>query len=105
MGMIYHVCTIETWDQEKDNKKFGKSELKKYGFIHSSTKKGLERIINRFTDETEKYLVLCIDEEPIRDQIRYENKDPDHLFPHFAELIDRDHIKNVMSLKDFLSEE
>lgn len=100
--MIYHVCKKEVWEKEKRNSSFGEEELKNYGFIHSSVKKGLSKIISRFK-ETEEYVVLTIDEEKIRDLIFYEEKDSEHLYPHFREKIDRSLIVKEEGLNAFLS--
>ena len=100
--MIYHVIKKDVWDKEKDDKGFGTEEIKKFGFIHSSTEEGLKKIMKRFEDDMESYLLLCIDEEAIKDKIRYEEKDNDHLFPHFTELIDVTLIKDIITLKEYL---
>jgi len=101
-NMIYHICLKTDWEKEKENKCFGETEIQKYGFIHSSTKEGLQKIIKRF-ENTDEYIVLVIDEKPIEEIIRYEEKDANHLYPHFYELIDMKAIKETCSLNDFLS--
>lgn len=100
--MIYHITKKEVWEKEKGNDRFGQDELDRYGLIHSSTLEGILKIIGRYADDAASYLVLYIDEEAIRDQIRYEEKDPDHLFPHFYELIDIRHVKSVRPLDEYL---
>lgn len=100
--MIYHVIDKKTWDKEKENNFFGQSEIKQYGFIHSSNLKGLYKIVNRFTAEIENYLVLIIDESQLTDRIVYEEKDKEKIFPHFYELIDIKHIIEIITLAEFL---
>ena len=99
--MIYHICLKTDWEKEKGNKRFGEIEIRKYGFIHSSTKEGLKKIIKRF-DNTDEHIVLVIDEKPMEEIIRYEEKDANHLYPHFYELIDMRTIKETCDLSDFL---
>ncbi|MBQ3295629.1 MAG: DUF952 domain-containing protein [Erysipelotrichaceae bacterium] len=99
--MIYHICLKSDWNKEKENRYFGEMEMQKYGFIHSSTIEGLNKIIRRF-DNKEDYVVLVIDEKPIDGIIRYEDKDAEHLYPHFYELIDMKVIKETCDLSDFL---
>ncbi len=97
--MIFHVCRKESWENEKDQTLFGQEEMDRYGFIHSSTRKGLERILGRFENK-EDYVVLLIDEESIKDKIVYEEKDRERLYPHFYEKIDTSCIKEVKELSD-----
>ena len=99
--MIYHVCQKEVWEKEKGNPLFGESEMKDYGFIHSSTKTGLKKILKRFTD-TDNLLVLSIDETKIREKIVYEDKDKDHLYPHFYEKIPASAIVKTEPLNEYL---
>lgn len=99
MIRCYHIISKENWNDEKDNEKFGKYEIDKYGFIHSSTLKGLSKIIDRYLENEKDYLVLklYVDE----DMVKYEEKDIEHLYPHFYSLIDKKYIKSVIELANF----
>ncbi|MCR4633068.1 MAG: DUF952 domain-containing protein [Erysipelotrichaceae bacterium] len=99
--MIFHVCRKEVWEKEKESGYFGKQELETYGLIHSSEKEGLKKILSRFT-ETEEYIVLYINEDPVRDKIFYEEKDKEKLYPHFHERIDIGLIEKTEPLKTFI---
>ncbi len=100
--MIYHITSKDTWEQEKDHAGFGEAELARFGFIHSSTLKGLLKILDRYEDDPDAYLILMIDERPLKEQIRYEEKDKDHLFPHFDNLIDSGLIQAILPLREYL---
>ena len=99
--MIFHVCKKEVWEEEKESGSFGKHELTAYGLIHSSEKEGLRKILSRFSD-TQTYVVLYIDEDPIQDKIVYEEKDKEKLYPHFHEPIDIGLIVKTEPLKTFI---
>ena len=100
--MIYHICTKQDWEKEKGDRFFGETEIKKFGFIHSSNMEGIRRIIGRF-DNVDDFVALSIDERMLEGKIRYEKKDADHLYPHFYEMIDREAIQEVSDLSDFLA--
>lgn len=102
--MIYHITRKEIYESEKNNLLFGKDEIERYGFIHSSNEIGLNRIIKRYLDNIDDYLVLCIDEKQLLDQIVYEDKDTENLYPHFYKPIESKHIKEVISLNEFIKE-
>lgn len=101
--MIYHVCRKEDFEKEKDDGLFGSAELGTYGFIHSSTKEGLKKILPRF-EKTEELVVLYIDEDELKEKIRYEDKDQQHLYPHFYEPIDASSIKEIKTLNEWVKE-
>ncbi|MEE3426101.1 MAG: DUF952 domain-containing protein, partial [Erysipelotrichaceae bacterium] len=100
--MIFHVCRKTTWEEEKKNDCFGKEEMNAYSFIHTSTKHGLSKILSRFK-ETQDYVVLSIDETDLKEDTVYEEKDKDHLYPHFYRLIPVSFVKEVCSLETYLN--
>lgn len=99
MIKCYHVISKDHWNKEKDSNLFGQYELNNYGFIHSSTLKGLSKIIDRYLENEKDYLILklYVDE----DMVKYEDKDIEQLYPHFYSLIDKKYIKSVIELADF----
>lgn len=101
--MIFHVCRKTTWEEEKKNNCFGKEEMNTYGFIHTSTRQGLSKILSRFK-EKEDYVVLSIDETDLNEDIVYEEKDKDHLYPHFYKLIPASSIREVFDLNTYLNQ-
>ncbi len=99
--MIFHICKKEVWAKEKDNIYFGEEEIRRYGFIRSSTEEGLKKILDRFTDPKD-HIILSIDEGPIRDRIVYEEKDEEKLYPHFYEKIPASSTVKAEALNVFL---
>ena len=93
---VYHIISKKDWSGEKDNRQFGETEIREYGFIHTSTTKGLQKIIKRYLDNENDYLILSIDID--EDLATYEDKDEQHLYPHFYSKIDRDCIADVIDL-------
>lgn len=100
MFYTYLVVKKEDWESERSNSKIGHFEMDKYGFIHSSTVIGLAAIIDRFLIDLDNELVLTIN--AYEDEVTYEDKDVDHLYPHFYHLIDLDQIVDVTPLAEFM---
>ena len=100
MIKTYLVVDAADWTAEKNNDKICLFEIQKYGFIHSSTLPGLKKIINRFIPNIDNKLVLCINAQ--KKDISWEDKDTEHLYPHFYGLINKEDIVAVTTLKDFM---
>ena len=100
MIKTYLVVDAPIWEKEKDNARIGLFETEKYGFIHSSTLPGLQKILDRFIPNLDTNLVLCINAP--ENTISWEDKDTEHLYPHFYDLIDKNNITAVIPLKDFI---
>ena len=95
----YHIIKKDEYYKECNNKQFGKYEMDKYGFIHSSKLKGLSKIIKRYLENSQDYFVLTIIFSD--DEVKYEDDDKEQLFPHFYNLIDFGQITYVTELDKF----
>ena len=95
----YHIIQKDEYYKECNNKQFGKYEMDKYGFIHSSKLKGLSKIITRYLENPYDYFVLTIIFSD--DEVKYEDDDKEQLFPHFYNLIDFGQITYVTELDKF----
>lgn len=102
--MIYHICRKEDYLTEENKPFFGEREMKEYGFIHSSKKEGLDKILPRFMNDIDDYLILSIEEKGLADRIVYEEKDVRQLYPHFYELIPSKLIVGIEELSVFLAD-
>ena len=95
----YHIIKKDTYLKECENKQFGKYEIDKYGFIHSSKLKGLSKIIDKYLKNAQDYYVLTIIFHD--DEVKYEKDDIHHNYPHFYNLIDFSRITYVSELDKF----
>lgn len=95
--MIIHCMQEKSWNKVKNKKSFGKKDLRKYGFIHCSTIEYFWRVAPNFRDVKESMVLICIDENKLISEIKYE--DSDHCgryYPHIYGKINMDSVVQVL---------
>jgi len=70
--MILHIVRRSDWDQALREGRYEPATLKLEGFIHCSTPAQVIETANRFFREQSDSVLICIDEERVRAQLRYE---------------------------------
>lgn len=92
----------KSWNKVKNKKSFGKKDLRKYGFIHCSTIEYFWRVAPNFTHVKEALVLICIDEDKLISEIKYEDSDNcGRYYPHIYGEINIDSVIQVLPfLKD-----
>ncbi|MGD9494283.1 MAG: DUF952 domain-containing protein [Bacteroidales bacterium] len=104
--MVLHITTYKEWEKAKKEGEYTASSLKSEGFIHCSTQKQTVDTANIFFKGQIGLALLCIDENKLKSEIKYENPtgggqhDPSvgNLFPHIYGPIN---ISAVIKVVDF----
>ena len=99
MSIIFHIAQDPNWQQAQLNKIYQTENLKSAGFIHCSTKQQLVQVANRFFAGQTELILLCIDSELVQPQIKYEESEPNQLFPHIYGALNLDAVVKVMTWK------
>lgn len=95
--MILHCMKLKTWEDIKNKECWGKRNIEADGFIHCSTVEYFWRVAPNFRDVQEELVLLCIDEDKLKSEVRYE--DGDHCgreYPHVYGLINNDAVIMVL---------
>jgi uncharacterized protein (DUF952 family) len=79
--MIVHICERAAWVQAQKSGEYRPASLAMEGFIHASQPAQVLEVANRFYLEKQDLLLLWIDPQRLRPELRYEPADGD-LFPH-----------------------
>ena len=87
--MIVHICERAAWEQAQKTGEYRPASLAEEGFIHASQPGQVLGVANRFYLGRQDLLLLWIDQERVRPDIRYEPADGD-LFPHIYGAINLD---------------
>ncbi|HEX2968755.1 MAG TPA: DUF952 domain-containing protein [Bacteroidales bacterium] len=106
--MIYHITTHEDWEKARVTGEYKAASLHSEGFIHCSTLKQTIDTANLFFKGKEDLILLCIDENKLKPECKYENPaggrkhDPavGNLFPHVYGPIN---IPAIIKIVDFPS--
>ena len=98
MNTILHITKSEQWEQAKILGTYRGDTLDSEGFIHCSTAAQVIWVANRFFVNQKGLVILCIDSDRVKAEIRYEAAEVDNLFPHiYGEL----NIDAVFQVVDF----
>lgn len=90
----------KSWNKVKNKKSFGKKDLEKYGFIHCSSIEYFWRVAPNFKDVKEPLVLICINEDKITSEIKYEDSDNcGRYYPHIYGEIN---ITSVVQVLPFL---
>jgi len=99
--MIYHIISRDKWGDVKDQNLYEPDSLEKEGFTHCSEKDQLE-IVAEFQElDREKHLVLEIEEDKIKSEIKYEGE-TEEKFPHIYGPINLDAIEDTKELSQII---
>ncbi|MBQ8830230.1 MAG: DUF952 domain-containing protein [Oscillospiraceae bacterium] len=94
--MILHCMKKATWDERKNKPSWGKRNIEE-GFIHCSTVEYFWRVAPNFIDVEDELVLLCIDEEKLISEVRYEDGDNcGRAYPHVYGLINNSAVINVL---------
>lgn len=101
--MILHCMKKSIWEERKNKEQWGKRAIESGGFIHCSTVEYFWRVAPNFKNVQEEMVLLCIDEELLNAEVRYEDgsNNQGRLYPHVYGLINNNAVVAVLPfLKD-----
>lgn len=95
--MILHCMKRTTWEERKHKPAWGNRNIQTDGFIHCSTAEYFWRVAPIFKDIEEELVLLCIDENKLKAEVRYEDGDNcGRFYPHVYGLINNDAVTAVL---------
>ena len=95
--MILHCMKKITWETRKNKEYWGKRNVDAEGFIHCSTIEYFWRVAPNFTDVEEELVLICIDENKLEAEVRYEDGDNcGREYPHVYGMINNDAVMIVL---------
>lgn len=96
-AVILHCMKKSTWEERKNKEFWGNRNMEADGFIHCSSVEYFWRVAPNFKDIKDEMVLVCIDEDKLNAEVRYE--DGDHCgraYPHVYGLINREAIVKVL---------
>jgi len=70
---LFHITTNESWDEAGSGGAYEGDTLRSQGFIHCSTEAQVVEVADRLFRGRTDLLLLVIDEDAVRPEVRYEN--------------------------------
>ena len=95
--MILHCMKKATWEERKEKECWGQRNINDEGFIHCSTVEYFWRVAVNFASVEDDMVLLCIDEEKLNAEVRYEDSDNcGRAYPHIYGLVNNDAVMKVL---------
>jgi uncharacterized protein (DUF952 family) len=98
MNAIYHITQSSQWENAKVSGVYEADSLETEGFIHCSTLSQVIKTANRFFKNQQGLVLLYIDADKVKSEIRYEGADND-LFPHIYGGLNVDAVYKVIDFE------
>jgi uncharacterized protein (DUF952 family) len=100
MGTIYHLTPADYYESLDPDSDYLPAAFDQDGFIHcSADEEQMLEVANRFyKGEPGEFLLLAIDEDAVRADVRHEDAAPEpdgNLYPHIYGPLNRDAIREV----------
>ena len=96
--MILHCMKKSIWEERKNKEYWGQRNLDTEGFLHCSTIGYFWRIVWLFEEEQDEFVIVCIDEEKLESEVRYEDGDNcGRAYPHIYGLVNKSAVVDTLS--------
>ena len=80
--MVYHIIKKEYWGKFKNSKTYFPETYEDEGFIHFSKKDQVAGVLARYYVNEEDLVLLCINEDMLNAEMKFEKASNGELFPH-----------------------
>lgn len=95
--MILHCMLKSEWEEVRNLKCWGQKNIEADGFIHCSPIRYFRRVSGNFDAVNEEMVLLLINEDKLRSEVRYEDGDNcGRAYPHVYGLINNDAVKQAL---------
>jgi len=97
--VVYHLCTLQSWNSQKLNDIYVHDSLESEGFIHCSFENQVEGVLDRYFEGVTEILQFTIDTELLSSDFVIEASTGDEDFPHIYGVIDKVAIVDIIKLR------
>jgi len=95
---IFHITTLQVWEQQKAAGSYRHESLETEGFIHCSNEGQVEATWRRIFGGEAGLVILEINVKQLTSEIRYEEGEPGEMFPHIYGPLNIDAVTSVSVL-------
>lgn len=99
MSYILHITQRIQWEQAKYHHSYVADSLAREGFIHCSKVSQLIKVSQRFFYNQTGLVILVIDSNKVKPDIRYEAAEEGELFPHIYGALNLDAVAQVVDFE------
>ncbi len=98
MNTILHISKRQQWEEANNTGSYRAESLETEGFIHCSQASQITKVANRFFRNQTELVLLFIDTDKVKAEIRYEMADGE-LFPHIYGELNLDAVYQVIAFE------
>jgi uncharacterized protein (DUF952 family) len=99
MNTILHITKRQQWQEAEHLGSYRGDTLDSEGFIHCSQKAQIVKVANRFFYNQTGLVILCIDADKVKAEIRYEEAEVGEFFPHIYGELNVDAVYDVIGFE------
>jgi uncharacterized protein (DUF952 family) len=98
VSIILHITQHDQWQQAKRSGFYRGDTLDSEGFIHCSTPQQIIKVANTFFKGEKGLVLLCIESDKIKAEIKYEGVEEDY-YPHIYGPLNIDAVIQVLDFE------
>lgn len=103
--VIYHLTTVEEWEDAQDKGSYEPPSYKKEGFIHCCTKEQLDDVLRRHFKGVENLVRLVIDPALLTQKLQYDGvEELQEEFPHIYGALNLSAVTEIVFLEPITSD-
>jgi uncharacterized protein (DUF952 family) len=103
--VIYHLTTVEEWEDAQDKGSYEPPSFQHEGFIHCSTKEQLAGVLQRNFQQHENLVKLVIDPARLTERLQYDkDEEQQQEFPHIYGPLNIEAVTQIVFLDPITSE-
>ena len=99
MTTIFHITPQQDWEKASSEGIYSADSLETEGFIHCSTSTQLVRTANKFFKNQTDLLLLFIDSDKVKPEIRYDVVAENETFPHIYGALNKNAVFKVINFE------
>lgn len=105
-SVIYHLTTLQEWEDAQDKGIYEPPSFQREGFIHCSTEEQLNEVIKKHFKQHENLVKLVIDPSRLISSLRYDDvEEQQQKFPHIYGPLNLEAVTQIVFLDPISSEE
>jgi uncharacterized protein (DUF952 family) len=104
--VIYHLTTLQEWEDAQDKGIYEPPSYTKEGFIHCATGEQLDTVMKKHFQQHENLVKLVIDPTRLTQQLRYDKVDGEpNEYPHIYGPLNLEAVTQIIFLDPISSED
>ncbi|GAB4026198.1 DUF952 domain-containing protein [Spirosoma koreense] len=100
MNLIYHIVQAADWASQENQPDYEAASLQSEGFIHLSTQAQVPGTLNRYYQNVSNLLLLHVDADKLKHELRYEAATNNDRFPHLYGPLNKDAVVRIEPLNE-----